>query len=215
MARDNPEARAERHRQWTEAFEPDFRENEREGRDLNTGLSEKQKNWIKEAWTVVTGSWHCVFPVYDGDKPKECGKREKVEAHHIYPQGASKRLNEDPDKPRNIVPLCDQHHRKGQRGRELTREEQDVVHLDSAWANRVYPDNKDSYQEVAKQRSELLDEGKEYWVPFWDTWFRKQADEVVSTFVAQPETPDYPENKNQKDMYSKIWDFQKKEWVDS
>ena len=211
--RDSREARTARH--WKYAFEPDYKENEADGRHLKTGLSEKQKDWIKTAWIIVIGSWHCIFPVWDGDKMRECGAKDHVEAHHVYPQGASRRLNEDPDRPRNIAPLCDKHHRKGQRNQPLERETQDVVHLDSAWANREYPNDHESYQKVAIQRSQQLDEGKEYWVPFWDNWLRKRSDNTITIYTSDPENPPYPDNKNQREHHTKIWDFQKKEWVDS
>ena len=210
--RDEKLARIARHYKY--AFDPDFNKNQADGRHLKTGLSEKQKNWIKTAWITVHGAWRCIFPVYRGDKPMECGVEYKVEAHHQYPQGATKRQNEDPDVPRNVVPLCDKHHRKGQRDRELTREEQDVVHLDSAYGNRHYTEDKEVYHKIAQQRSEHLDKGEEYWVPFWDSWFKKKANETVDIYTAMPETPPYPDNANQRRHYDKVWDFQKKEWVD-
>src|SRR3990172_6419907 len=116
-------------RNWKQAYEPGFDENDPNGRHLRTGLNEKQKNGIKKMWAAVTGSVHCIFPIARGDRIEECGREEAVELHHIYPQGASKRINEDPDRPRNLVPICSEHHRKGQRDQPLERETQNVVHL--------------------------------------------------------------------------------------
>lgn len=194
--RDTPENRQSRRtRQWKDAYDPDFEEGGHNGDQYVGGLSESQKNWVRMAWTAIWGGIHCIFPVWEGDRARDCGDPE-VQLHHVTPQGEARHfLNENPNTSKNIVPLCKEHHIKGQRGKPLTREDQDVVHLDQAWASRHYHDIPNVHEKVRNNAHELVEKGQEYHVPLWDSWFRKKAERTVELYNATEDHKPFPEKK--------------------
>ena len=168
-------------RHWKEAFESNFDPEAEANRSEKTGFTKRQKDWIKRAYIEYFGELFCVFPVWEKDKFTLC-RTPKIEIHHVIPQGFAKRvLSEIPDRPSNAVPICPMHHRKGDRSKPLTREDQDVIHLDNLWADRNYKgkNKPTSYDLVFQQRRKLTLLGVEYWVNSWDSYLLEVA-ELVS-----------------------------------
>lgn len=171
-----------------------FNSPERRKREIKYGLTQRQKEWIKEAYFESMGEVSCIFPITNKKtgEVSMCGVK-KVEIHHIVPQGWCKRVLEiDPNFPENTAPLCAEHHRLGQKDRPLDREHQECVHIDTAWANKNYrgKEHPNSYDDVFKQRKNLTDKEIKYWFPKWDEYFLGIAGEVMSTFKER--YPDYP-----------------------
>jgi len=148
------------------------------------GFTRAQRKWVKEAYETILGSVFCVFPVWNGEEYVYCGD-ENVEIHHVQPRGWCIRvLKVDPNIPENAAPLCPEHHRIGQRDRPLTREEQEVIHLDSAYANRNYRKNRKptSYDRMKDQRYRLCSDNIPYWYELWDIYLAELAEDVISEF---------------------------------
>lgn len=155
------------------------------------GFTRAQRRWVKEAYESILGSIFCIFPVWNGEEYEFCGKID-VEIHHVQPRGWCIRvLKINPNIPENAAPLCPEHHRIGQRNKPLTRMDQEVIHLDSASANRKY--KKDikptSYDRVKDQRYRLCGENVPYWYELWDQYLTDLAEEVISEFKQR--NPDY------------------------
>jgi len=71
-------------------------------------LTKKQRDWVRKR----NGN-RCVHCWYDEDKGGwvRCKEHRGLQVHHIRPQGWSdKHLENDPDRPHNLVTLCEQHH---------------------------------------------------------------------------------------------------------
>lgn len=148
------------------------------------GFTRGQKKWIREAYEGVLGSVFCIFPVWNGEEYVYCGK-EHVEVHHIKPRGWCIRvLKIDPNIPENAAPICLEHHRLGQRNKPLTRKDQNVIHLDSAYANRNYkgPQKPTSYDKIAKQREQLCGVALPYWYDLWDKYLAELAKDIIDEF---------------------------------
>lgn len=166
-----------------------------------TGLTHLQKDWIKRAWKEYWGEVQCIFPkfvslefegVYDDCNGQPC------ELHHVEPQGYSKRvLNRNPDRPENIVPLCKKHHRLGDPSKPMTRAMQEVIHLDSMWANKNYKGKikPTSYDKVNEQRKKITDRGEKYWYSLWDSYLQIMATEVVDWYVYNFPEDEWPIRK--------------------
>lgn len=158
------------------------------------GFARAQRSWIKRAYEAVLGTSACVFPVWNGEEYVYCGEK-KVEIHHIKPRGWCIRvLNIDPNVPQNGAPLCAEHHRLGQRDKPLTRKEQDVIHLDAAWANRNYSgtDHPTSYGRAFEQRFGLCSKGVPYWYELWDQYLAELAEDIIATYALRNPDDKWP-----------------------
>lgn len=167
--------------------------------EKKTGLTHRQKEWIRKAWTEYWGDVQCIFPkfvslefegVYDDCNGQPC------ELHHIEPQGYSKRvLNQNPDRPENVVPLCAEHHRVGQPDKPLTREMQECIHIDAAAAKKAYRGTAKptSFDRLMAQRKRITDRGEKYWYPLWDEYLKLMAQEVVEAYQHNHPEDTWPE----------------------
>lgn len=158
------------------------------------GFTAAQRSWIKRAYEAVLGTATCVFPVWNGEEYIYCGEN-KVEVHHIKPRGWCIRvLNIDPNVPANAAPLCAQHHRIGQKNKPLTRRDQEVVHLDTAWANRHYSgtSHSTSYDRAFEQRFQLCDKGVPYWYELWDQYLSELAEDVIGEYILKNPLDKWP-----------------------
>lgn len=182
-------------RRWKQAFEP--------GVDVETipegkyeGFSNQQRAWIKRAYQQVWGSVHCMMPVWEEDGSwHPCGSQEKINIHHILAQGFSRlAMQENPNVPRNAIPICKNHH-TGFPNLPLNRMEHDAIHLDTEWARRNYATMRnESYDRVSKQRMELIREGREYWNTAWDGYFRDVAEQTFFRYIAECPDDMYPDS---------------------
>ena len=162
------------------------------------GFTRAQRSWVKRAYEEVLGTTTCVFPVWNGEEYVYCGEN-KVEIHHIKPRGWCIRiLKIDPNTPFNAAPLCAEHHRLGQKNKPLTRRDQDVIHLDAAWANRSYSGAGDStsYDRAFKQRFQLCGEGVAYWYELWDQYLSELAEDVIGTYILKNPVDKWPARKS-------------------
>lgn len=162
--------------------------------EAKKGYTRRQKLWIKRAYEEVLGTSACVFPVWNDEEYVYCGEG-KVEIHHIKPRGWCIRvLNIDPNVPHNGAPLCAQHHRLGQKDLPLTRKDQDVIHLDSAWANRRYSGSREqtSYEKVSEQRTRLCGDSVPYWYELWDQYLAELAEDVIDTYILRNPDAKWP-----------------------
>ncbi len=148
------------------------------------GFTRRQRKWVRNAYESMFGSLFCVFPVWNGEEYVYCG-REHVEVHHIKPRGWCIRvLKIDPNIPENAAPVCPEHHRLGQRHKPLTRKDQEVIHLDAAYANRNYDKGikPSSYDKIKDQRFRLCGEVTPYWYELWDSYLLELAEDIIGEF---------------------------------
>lgn len=166
------------------------------------GFTTRQRRWIERAFKEVLGFEGCVFPVWieESGEYEYCGKinQRKTEKHHVKPRGWCIRvLDIDPNVPTNGVPLCSEHHRVGQRDKPLTREDQNVIHLDSAWALNNYKGKvkPTSFDRVFDLRKRLTGEMVKYWCDRWDQYLTELVEDVFECYsLVKPDDP-WPKRK--------------------
>ena len=155
--------------------------------EKKVGFTQRQREFIKSAYEEVLGFAGCVFPVWDEQmgEYRYC-QVEETEAHHIKPRGWCIRvLHINPNVPDNAAPICASHHRVGQRNKPLTREDQDCIHLDSAWALRKYKgtEKPTTFNKVFDQRKKLTDVQVKYWFDLWDIYLLELAEDVMGEYL--------------------------------
>lgn len=170
-----------------------------ETREVKTGFTRRQKEWFKRVYEV-DGRTACHFPIYSEDRGWHiCGCNEKLECHHIEPQGYSKRVeNKDPDFMYNGIYLCREHHvAEGHQGDLNWRDEPVMaVHPDTEWARRNYlKRNKRSYNIVYEGRRDRTDQGLPYWNVEWDEILKEIAIHKISQYILENPDDKFPSKK--------------------
>lgn len=158
--------------------------------EMKTGLTEGQKRWTKRAYEEYFGEEiFCVYPMFveyiTGTPIHDLCRDQPVHLHHIWPQSWHKHyLNEDPDYPENIAPICPIHHILGQEDRPIDRDHQEVIHGDQIWARKKYLPGEDpsSYERLQEQRRKHVEKGEVFWVDAWDNFLMLLATEVSESY---------------------------------
>ena len=168
-------------------------EHEQIPKEKKVGFTSGQREFVKRAYREVLGFDGCVFPIWDEDEGeyRYC-KALKTEIHHLKPRGWCIRvLDVDPNVPFNAAPLCAEHHRVGQKDKPITREAQEVIHLDAVFALRHYQgtEKPTSFDRVFDQRKRLTDKLTRYWFWLWDIYLQDLADEVMGEYLQDHEWP--------------------------
>lgn len=173
--------------------------------ERKTGLTSNQKAYLREMWAeyLPSGIAVCIFPKFvvenldtnPEDIYMDC-LTEPIELHHIVPQGYCKRvLNQNPDVPWNVAPICAEHHRIGQKDKPLTRAMQECIHIDAAWATKSYrgKTKPTSFDKVFEQRKKITDRGEKYWFDLWDEYLLGEALAAYTQFVERHPDYEWPE----------------------
>ena len=169
-------------------------EHEQIPKEKKVGFTGGQREFVKRAYREVLGFAGCVFPIWNEveGEYRYCKSLVKINIHHIKPRGHCIRvLHIDPNVPENASVLCQEHHTDGQKNKPITREDQECIHIDSAWATKNYKGKTKptTFDRVADQRKRLTDEQKIYWATRWDTYFSELAADVMQEFMRR-----HPEN---------------------
>ena len=163
-------------------------EHEKIPKEKKVGFTGRQREFIKQAYREVLGFDGCVFPVWDEDEGeyRYCKSLVKINIHHIKPRGyCIKVLEINPNVPTNGIPICVFHHIIGNQSLPMTREFQEVLHLDSAYAQKNYKGSKrpTTFDRVNDQRRRLSDAGCIYWWDRWDQYLAELAEDVMETYL--------------------------------
>lgn len=156
-------------------------------------LTVRQRDWARRVYSY-SGELRCHFVLYSEERGfYYCGSTERVEIHHIVPQGWCRRiLRVNPDYPKNLIAICKYNHvAYGYKGTLNHHEEVvPVIHPDMGWAYRNYSKRENSFGEVFTGREEMTDKGEKYWNDDWSIILQQVAYEFVSKYLR--ENPDDP-----------------------
>lgn len=144
-------------------------------RNEKTGLTRRQREWVRRCYSDEDGVPRCHFPVWTGDKWDLCWSAVKPEANHIIPQGYAKHVlfwrPEQIDNPYNLIINCAYHHTgSGYHGTLDWRDEVvPVFHPDNIWAKRHYKgkEKPTSYDILFDARKRQVELGATYWNFDW------------------------------------------------
>ncbi|MCS7092436.1 MAG: hypothetical protein NZM26_03740 [Patescibacteria group bacterium] len=124
---------------------------------------------------------------------------EELHCHHIYPKTFLAYSGFDElyiNRAENGIVVCKFAHLNW-------------IHPDMGAAMRNYRTNPDSIEQVFEKRSDLLKQGRKYWIDFWDDLFYALALLNTSQFVINHGIP-YPIGKRSNSPNSNINGHQKK-----
>lgn len=120
----------------------------------------------------------------------ECNP-EKLQVHHILPQGYAKKFDIDPDYPENLITVCTTLH---------TGHPTQSIHPDTFQAKMTYQgQHKDAFKEMKEKREEMLAQRQVYWNTAYDRPLQALA--VKNTQQALGKGWEFPFRKDQ--VYAK------------
>lgn len=109
---------------------------------LSLAFSTKQREWIRKR-----DDNRCQFPDIH-----RCEGRNEV--HHIINQGYATRHDIDADYPENAITICNSAHR--------------MIHPDMNKAYGEYRHNRGAFEDMKRERQDMMEQGRVYWVDHWD-----------------------------------------------
>lgn len=172
-----------------------------------TGLTKKQRDWIKRCYSDENGIVRCHFPVWEGDKWRLCGSSENPQANHIIPQGYAREVlfwtSLQTNNPYNLIINCARHHLgDGYNGTLEWREHVvPVYHPDNTYARRRYKGTvkPTSYDKVFAARHSRVERGETYWNVGWTDHLLQIAQECVGRYTQRHPLDKWPaQNKPHK-----------------
>ena len=169
-------------------------EHEQIPKEKKVGFTSGQREFVKRAYQEVLGFAGCVFPVWEEGEGeyRYCKSLVKINIHHIKPRGyCIKVLKINPNVAPNGIPICVFHHIIGNQSLPMTREFQEVLHLDSAYAKKNYNGKirPTTFDRVNEQRRKLSDVGRKYWWDLWDQYLSELAEDVMGEYLKHNDWP--------------------------
>ena len=168
-----------------------------------TGLTQKQRDWVKRCYSDENGVVRCHFPIWESDRWRLCWSGKSLQANHIIPQGYAREVlfwtRSQINNPCNLIMNCSFHHvGDGYSGTLDWRHEiVPVYHPDNVWAKKHYTGKSKptSYDVLFEARHGRVIEGETYWNTDWTDHLLEIACERVEWYKQNHPDDKWPKRK--------------------